>query len=338
MSPYHLREHFLRFWVLLLLPVFAAAQNRPPPPTPRISDFVLYAERSIRMGHRSHTEGGQVGVRTAIAQERKGSAQLQLEEHAKCGTAFSPSMSLENDAEVGEIWTDSLKRVKDTELGPQGSFPATLMPPLPLASASGSGQDINVEEHKTRSITPGTYGVVNIEDHGTLRLTAGTYTFASVKMGGDTKILGERGGVDTRASGLDVRIVHGLQMGEEAKIAGWRKSLGARVRLPPLTSSWLSMWKWSSRAASPLRRPDSRVRSSFTGTSQSIPLPTPQWLDPFPQTPRSPFLSACRYKIQPAWRLSCSRVGSQEPELPQAPDAVAVLHHLWRERFRLPGP
>ena len=211
-------------WILLLLPVFSAAQNRPPAPTPQISDFVLYAERSIKLGHRSHTERGDVGVRTALAPVRDGRAQLQLEEHAKCGTAFSPSISLESDTETGKLWTNSLKRVKDTEIGPEGSFPAGSMPPLPLATASGSGQDINVEEHKTRSITPGTYGAVVIEEHGTLRLAAGAYTFTSVKMGGDSKMVGERSGmvehgnVDTRASGLSVRIVNDLQMGEEAKI------------------------------------------------------------------------------------------------------------------------
>ena len=215
MSPCHLQAQFVRvFWVLLLLPIFVTAQNRPPAPTPQISDFVLYAERSIKMGHRSHTEGGEVGVRTAIAQTRLGAAQLRLEEHAKCGTAFSPSTSLESDAEIGKVWTSSLKRVKDTEVGPEGSFPAASMPPLPLASASGSGMDIHVEEHKTRSITPGTYGAVVIEVHGTLRLAAGWYTFTSVQMWGDSKILGDRG-VDTRATGLNVWIVNTLEMGEE---------------------------------------------------------------------------------------------------------------------------
>src|SRR5258708_24946585 len=102
---------FLSF--VLLCSIFTAAQS---PQSPKISDFVLYAERSIKMGHHSHTEGGEVGVRTAMAKSRPGVAQLQLEEHAKCGTVFSPSTSMENDAEIGKIWTNSLKRVKDTEI------------------------------------------------------------------------------------------------------------------------------------------------------------------------------------------------------------------------------
>ena len=203
---------------VLLFPTLAAAQERPPTPTPKISDFVLYAERSIKFGRGSHTEGGEVGVRTQMSQTRQGIAQLQLEENAKCGTALSPSVSLEGDAEIGKVWANSLKRVKDTEIGPEGSFPATSMPALPLASASGSGPDIRVEEHQTRSITPGTYGAVVLEDHSTLRLAVGRYTFTSVRMAGDTKILGDRGGADTRVAALDVRIVNGLQMGEEARI------------------------------------------------------------------------------------------------------------------------
>ena len=41
----------------------AQTQTQAPSTTPKIGDFVLYAERSIRFGHRSHTEHGDVGVR-----------------------------------------------------------------------------------------------------------------------------------------------------------------------------------------------------------------------------------------------------------------------------------
>ena len=47
-------------------------------------------------------------------------------------------------------------------------------------------------------------------------LTTGTYTFTSIRMGGDTKIVGERGSVETRAgvanaeavTGINIRIVN----------------------------------------------------------------------------------------------------------------------------------
>jgi len=214
---------------ILALPLPSGAQTAPPRVTPQIGDFVLYAERSIKIGHGSHTEGGEVGVRTALpsVKGREGNAQLQLEEHAKCGTSFSPSTQLENDSEIGKLWTDSLKRVKDSEVGPEGPFPAPLMPPLPLAWASGNGQEIHVEEHQTADLTPGVYGALTIEGHGTLRLAAGRYTFRSVKMLGDSKLLGVRGPENgdgrkasdsERATGLEVRIVNGLWMEDDAKI------------------------------------------------------------------------------------------------------------------------
>ena len=138
--------------ILLLCPVLSTAQVVKLA-DPKISDFVLYAERSIKMGERSHAEGD-VGIRTSTAPIRDAAAQLRVGEHGKCRNVFSPSTSLENDAEVGRIWTNSLKRVKDTEVGPEGKFPAALMPPLPLALASGSGTAVTVEERKTRSLSP----------------------------------------------------------------------------------------------------------------------------------------------------------------------------------------
>ena len=202
---------------LLFLFAFAslAVRLQAKPPTepeakPQISQFVLYAERSVKIGHRSHAEGGDVGVRTAMITAQDGAAQLRIEEHGKCRNVFSPSTSLENDAEVRNIWTNSLKRVKDTEIGTQGKFPAD-MPLLPLALASGTGADVTVAEHKAQSLAPGTYGAVVLHEGGTLRLEAGRYVFASLKMGERSQLLGERGGVD-------LRIVNGLQMREHAKI------------------------------------------------------------------------------------------------------------------------
>ena len=207
---------FLQFaWLAVNL---QAQPPREPGPKPQIGQFVLYAERSIEIGHRSHTEGGDVGVRTAIAPVQDAKAQLRLEEHGKCGNAFSPSTALKSDAEVKQLWTNALQRVKDTEVGPQGKFPAADMPALPLAFASGSGSDVNVPEHQTQSLQPGTYGTVVLHEHSTLNLAAGRYTFASVKMDEDSKLLGERGNADTRVNGLDVRIIHGLQMGSHARI------------------------------------------------------------------------------------------------------------------------
>ncbi|MFZ1087077.1 MAG: S53 family peptidase [Terracidiphilus sp.] len=221
-STYRVHAMLSLFAAALLLPNLAPGQSQAPAATPKIGDFVLYAQRSIKIGKRSHTEGGEVGIRSSIAKTpREGAAQLRLEEHAKCGTAYSPSTSMEEDAETGKIWTDSLKRPKDSEIGPEGAFPATLMPPLPLAFASGSGQDIRVEEHNRRDLTPGVYGNVLLEEHSTLRLASGSYTFASVKMKDGSRLLGDAAKGDGRekgVNGLTVKIIAGLQMGREAAI------------------------------------------------------------------------------------------------------------------------
>src|ERR1700692_3903802 len=84
---------------ILLLCSPSKGQVRPDA-APKISDFVLYAERSIKMGERSHAEGADVGVRTSVVPLRGGAAQLRIGEHVKCRNVYSPSTSLENDAEV----------------------------------------------------------------------------------------------------------------------------------------------------------------------------------------------------------------------------------------------
>jgi hypothetical protein len=210
------QSHPFAVAALFLCLLSAKAQT----PGPKLSDFVLYAERSIQMREGSHTEhGGDVGVRTVLFAGREGPAQLQLAGHAKCGDAFSPSTSLEHDAKIHKLFTDSLRRVTDTKVGAQEKFPAPGMPPLPLASASGTGENVTVEEHKSLSLTPGSYGALTLEGHSALHLSAGAYTFASIKMGEHSRLLGERTGRDdTRIQGLYVGIVNGLQMGDEARI------------------------------------------------------------------------------------------------------------------------
>ena len=210
---------FFGLTLYLLSSVFTTAQNVKGNSTPQISDFVLYAERSIRIGERSHTEdgGGNVGVRTPITL-REG-AQLTVGEHAESRDLFSPSTVIKNDADVKDVATNSLKRDRDSRMGAQSSFPSD-MPPLPLATASGTGADVTLEHHEHRALTSGTYGAVKLGPHSELRLAAGKYTFANLKMDEDSKLLGDRGGADKRGggSGVDVHIVGGMWMGDEAQI------------------------------------------------------------------------------------------------------------------------
>jgi hypothetical protein len=94
-------------------------------------------------------------------------------EHGKTRDVLSPSLTLSDDSETGDIFIDTLKRANDTEVGRQSSFPASDMPPLPLAVASGTGSDITIVEHAPQTLTPGNYGNVLIRKEGVLRLKPG---------------------------------------------------------------------------------------------------------------------------------------------------------------------
>ena len=125
------------------------ACKRIPGKRPQIGQFVLYAERSIRLGERSHTDDGDVGVRTRLGAKGAGD-QLIVGEHAKCRNVFAPSIRLRNDSKARNVWTDALNKDPDSEMGMQNKFPAAAMPALPLALASGTGDDVTVDEHKSR--------------------------------------------------------------------------------------------------------------------------------------------------------------------------------------------
>jgi hypothetical protein len=203
-------------FVFAFLPNLVRGQAAPGSSTvaiakPQIIQFVLYAERSIKLGEHSRAEGGDVGVRSA-AGPRRAASQLIVGKHDKCRNLFSPSTAIENDAEVHNVWTDSLTRDPDSEMGPQNNFPALDMPPLPLALGSGSGNDVTVAHDKHQSLTPGTYGAIKLAHNSTLTLAHGKYLFASLKMDEDSKLLGVKGGVDVRVGGE-------VWLGKEAKIA-----------------------------------------------------------------------------------------------------------------------
>jgi hypothetical protein len=178
---------------------------------PVITQFGLYAERSIRIKEHGRVEPGDIGVRSA-ATAKQGASQLQVGRHAKGGNLYAASTTLGNDAEVKNVWTNSLKRDPNSEMGAENAFPAADMPPLPLISASGNGPDVKVGHDEHQSLAPGIYGAITLAHNSELSLTAGKYIFASLRMEEDSKLFAEKGTVD-------VRIIAGLWMGKEAKLA-----------------------------------------------------------------------------------------------------------------------
>jgi len=174
-----MRRTLLLLSVFALLALAATGQTAPgadkePDANPQISQFVLYAERSIKLGDHSHAEDGDVGVRSATAPKE---GRVAIESWVNTGggrNLFAPSTTIENDAEVRDVWTNALKRDPDSEMGTENKFPAPDMPPLPLAFASGSGSDVTVAHNKRHSLTPGTYGAITLAHNSTLTLVSGS--------------------------------------------------------------------------------------------------------------------------------------------------------------------
>lgn len=192
---------------------------------PTINQFVLYAERSIRLGNYSHALEGDVGVRSAIAsaatqKEDDAAAQLIVGRHGKCRDLFAPSTWLEIYSEVRDVYTNSLARAEDIGIGAKHEFP-DCMPALPLAMALGRGADLTVERHKQKSLVPGTYGAITLLYDSELWLASGQYTFASLRMDEGAKLLGDPGGVQ-------LGIVGSLWTDKRARIAPHREEAKAQ--------------------------------------------------------------------------------------------------------------
>jgi hypothetical protein len=74
-----------------------SADTRTNEGAPKIDQFLLYAERSIKLGYDCRALEGDVGIRTSLeVSDRTGSAQLVVGRGTRCRNLFSPSTSLEN--------------------------------------------------------------------------------------------------------------------------------------------------------------------------------------------------------------------------------------------------
>jgi hypothetical protein len=202
-----------------------SGQSREPHDPPKIDCFVLYAERSIKLGAYSRALDGDVGIRSAIAptadrEQTPVTSQLLVEKHGRCRDVFSPSTELEIYSEVRDVFTNSLKRVQDIGIGAQHAFPGN-MPQLPLALAMGKGKDITVARRNRLSLGPGTYGAITLLFESELWLAAGRYVFSSLKMDEHAKLLADPGVVE-------VGIVGGLWTDKKARIAPHRDDAKAK--------------------------------------------------------------------------------------------------------------
>ena len=169
----------------IYLPIFTL------PPAPQISDFLLYAERSILLGSRDVAKGGDIGVRTVASNP---ASQLTVDIDARIDGSHSliaPSVTLQPGAVVGMVQTNVLNASNAILTG---SFPASVMPALPLGRVSSSGtSDVTVGKKQTRALPPGTYGTLDVQ--GVLQLRAGNYSFSQITLDDSAQLIGLTEGI-----------------------------------------------------------------------------------------------------------------------------------------------
>ena len=169
--------------------------------SPTIANFVLYGERSVKLGDHDLVVGGDVGV-AAPAPASFGS-QLIVGDFSQIDplrNLLSPSTALGAHALVGDVQTNALTNNGGT-LHARAPYPFSL-PPLPLALVpSAAGADVAVASHRTVVLPPGTYGNLNVADHATVSLGAGAFSFSSVALGDHAQLLGASGGVTLQVAG-----------------------------------------------------------------------------------------------------------------------------------------
>ena len=178
---------------------------------PNISGFVLYAERSLRVGRHGVVSGGDLGIH-AVTGPNAG-PQARLADRASIEpdrTVFAPSISLGRDVRLGPVEANSI--IDDgVAIGPLTPFPAAAMPALPLAPPAGPpGPDVTVNRGDVTALQPGGYGA--LAAYGTVALNPGRYSFAAVIVGHEGRLLAIAGDVEVSISGS-------LSTGREAEIA-----------------------------------------------------------------------------------------------------------------------
>lgn len=177
--------------------------------TPHIGDFVLYGERSVKLGAHDTVTGGDLGVRTSSPSFGTqavigGSSSVQTTHNV-----IAPSVSLASLAAVGDVETTTLQNNGGT-LGTLAAFPSAAMPSSPVAPAlTPGGVNVTVPAFTIQTLNPGNYGVLDVI--GTMLLTPGKYTFSSV-------VLASQGHLGATAAGVSVTVGGSLTLGTQATI------------------------------------------------------------------------------------------------------------------------
>jgi alpha-tubulin suppressor-like RCC1 family protein len=201
-------------WLGVLLFAVAACSGGPPTATgdrvgsttealntsPKIGNFVVYAQRSVKLGASTRTSGGDVGVR-AVATSGFG-AQLIVGASSSLDAAhnlLAPSVTLGLLSAVGDVQTSQLQNNGGT-LHTLAAFPAAAMPPLPIApTTTAAGSSVTVPAFTILTLNPGHYGALSVT--GTLSLNPGAYSFSSATLANSAHVWANTGGVTVQIAG-----------------------------------------------------------------------------------------------------------------------------------------
>jgi hypothetical protein len=152
------------------------------PATLTVSEFVVYAERSLDIGECGKVRRGDLGVRSLA--DKSGGAQLKIGKNSFVDfehIVIAPSVTIGRDVKLGAVRADQFTD-DGVPLIPLEPFVPAAMPPLPLATGSATGgSDVVVGAHQALALLPGAYGALKID--GVLLLNPGRYVVSSVTMG-----------------------------------------------------------------------------------------------------------------------------------------------------------
>lgn len=205
---------------------------------PTITDFVLYAERSVKLGRDDRVRGGDVGVAT-LAMQSFGT-QLIVGEHSFVDSEqdlLAPSIQLDAHSLVGDVETSSLTN-NGGRLLLQAPFP-TSMPPVPIALASSPGtSNVTVDRWQFQKLAPGAYAALTV--NGSLLLEPGIFYFSAVTLGDGARVLALPGGADVRIAG-SLATGNGSRLSPLEPEDGWYDGWGPNPHCQRQPASQLSI-------------------------------------------------------------------------------------------------
>src|SRR6266568_8449644 len=171
----------------------------PPKPGLKISQFVLYGERSVHLGDCDRVRGGDVGVRSFAEKSQDSQLRIGRDSFVEVSRlVVAPSVAVAHGVTLGPVAADQF-RDDGIPLGTLAGFPASGMPPLPLAVGGGGGPDVSVGHDQALALLPGHYGTLTVQ--GVLLLNPGWYSVGKVQVGDHGRIVAITGDVRLDVAG-----------------------------------------------------------------------------------------------------------------------------------------